>query len=253
MSLDAAFVIAFASAFARCSAMLMASPLFGSNVPVKIRVHLCLVVAFAMVPIVREHQTTVPQDLISLVFMLGRDVVVGLVIGGLVQILLAGFQMAGAFLDVHIGIGSAQIFSPMTGGTSSPIGQFKFMLGLVLLFLTNGHHLMFKAFEKSYSLPGPGLDTIASMQQSLLTFIGQVSLMSLRIAAPVAAVALIIDLAAGLVNKAVPQSQPFLLALPAKLAVGMIVLSIGLPALVVATQSGVEFTFSAMSKILGGP
>jgi flagellar biosynthetic protein FliR len=91
------------------------------------------------------------------------------------------------------------------------------------------------------------------MQTTLVSFLGQVSLMSLQIAAPVAAVSVVIDAAAGLVNKAVPQTQPFLLALPAKLMVGIILLGLGLPAMVVATQAGVQFTFSHLSKMLGGP
>lgn len=252
MSLDSGLVIAFVSAFTRCSAMLLSSPIFGGTVPVKIRVMFGLVVAFAIVPLVRETYGAVPQDVPELVLLLGKDVVVGLVIGGMVQIMLSGFQMAGAFLDVHIGIGAAQIFNPMTGGTSSPIGQLKFMLGLVLLLVTNGHHFMFRAVVKSYGMAGPGIDTIAVMQANLVGFLGQISLMALQIAAPVAAVSIVIDAAAGLVNKAVPQTQPFLLSLPVKLSVGMVILAAGLPALVVATQSGVDMTIETVSKMLGG-
>ncbi|HXH62024.1 MAG TPA: flagellar biosynthetic protein FliR, partial [Fimbriimonadaceae bacterium] len=151
------------------------------------------------------------------------------------------------------GIGAAQVFSPMTGGTSSPIGQFKFMLGLVLLFLLNGHHFMFQAFMHSYEMTGPSFANMEVMRTTLVSFIQQVSLMALQIAAPVAAVAVVIDAAAGFINKAVPQTQPFLLALPAKMMVGILVLGIGLPAMVVATEAGVNFTFSHMSKMLGGP
>jgi flagellar biosynthetic protein FliR len=206
----------------------------------------------AMVPVLREH-TVVPQDLGALGLMVGKDVAVGLLIGGMVQIMLAGFQMAGAFLDVQIGIGAAQVFSPMFGGTSSPLSQFKFLLGLVLLLLMDGHHFMFRAFEHSYGMTGPSFANIGAMQATLVSFIGQVSLMALQIAAPVAAVSVVVDAAAGLVNKAVPQTQPFLLALPAKLLVGIFALGLGLPAMAVATRAGVDFTFSHMSKMLGGP
>ena len=253
MSIDATLLITFVSAFSRCSAMVLASPLFGTNIPVKVRVMFCLVVSLALVPVLREHVTTVPENLVGLVLLIGRDVVIGLVIGGMVQVLLAGFQMAGAFLDVQIGIGAAQVFSPMFGGTSSPLSQFKFLLGLVLLLIMNGHHFMFQAFIDSYSMAGPGLERIPEMQATLVSFIGQVSLMALQIAAPVAAVSVVVDAAAGLVNKAVPQTQPFLLALPAKLMVGVLALGLGLPAMAAATRFGVDVTFSHISKMLGGP
>jgi flagellar biosynthetic protein FliR len=141
----------------------------------------------------------------------------------------------------------------MFGGTSSPLSQFKFLLGLVLLLIMNGHHFMFQAFVHSYSMAGPGLERIPEMQATLVSFIGQVSLMALQIAAPVAAVSVVVDAAAGLVNKAVPQTQPFLLALPAKLMVGVLALGLGLPAMAAATRFGVDVTFSHMSKMLGGP
>jgi flagellar biosynthetic protein FliR len=253
MSLDATFLFAFLSAFARCTAMVMASPLFGTNVPVKVRVLFSLVVSMAMVPVLREHTTVIPQDLAQLAMLVGKDVVIGLLIGGMIQIMLAGFQMAGAFLDVQIGIGAAQVFSPTLGTTASPLSQFKFLLGLVLLLLLNGHHFMFQAFAHSYEMAGPSLERLDVMQTTLVSFMGQVSLMALQIAAPVAAVSVVIDAAAGLVNKAVPQTQPFLLALPAKLMVGILVLALGLPAMVVATRAGVDFTFSHLSKMLGGP
>ena len=82
--------------------------------------------------------------------------------------------------------------------------------------------------------------------------IGQTTLLSLQIAAPVAAVSIIIDLAAGIVNKAVPQTQPFLLSLPAKLATGIVMLAIGLPALVIAVQNGHDFTFMHLGHVLRG-
>ena len=117
----------------------------------------------------------------------------------------------------------------------------------------NGHHLMFQAFVHSYEMTGPSLDHLEVIRETLVSFMGKVMLLSLQIAAPVAAVSVVIDAAAGLVNKAVPQTQPFLLALPAKLMVGMFTLGLGLPALVVATQAGVDFTMAHMSKMLGGP
>ncbi len=253
MSLDATLIVTFFSAFTRCSAMVMSSPIFGTNVPVKVRVMFCLVLSMALVPVLREHTTSVPENMAALVMMFAKDVVIGLLIGGMIQILLAGFQMAGAFLDVQIGIGAAQVFSPMFGGTSSPLSQFKFLLGLVLLLLMDGHHFMFQAFVHSYEMVGPSVARIGEMQTTLIAFLGQVSLMALQIAAPVAAVSVIVDVAAGLVNKAVPQTQPFLLALPAKLMVGIFALGLGLPAMAVATRAGVDFTFQQMSRMLGGP
>src|SRR5262249_37644942 len=159
----------------------------------------------------------------TLILRVATEVLVGLLIGGLLQLLVASAQIAGAFLDVQIGTGSAQIFNPLIGSTPSPVSQFKLMLTTVPVFLLNGHRMMLAALLKRYSMPGPNL---GPLQNELLALLGQTTLLSLQIAAPVAAVTIVIDLATGMVNKAVPQTQPFLLSLPAKLAAGIFVLAI---------------------------
>lgn len=250
MTLDSHLLFAFLAVFARCTAMLLSSPLFGSVVPPNIRILFCMVLSASLVPVLKPYVGAVPGDLISLGLAIGREAVIGLLIGGALQVLLAAAQMAGLFLDLQIGLGSAQMFNPVMGMAATPIGQFKFMLGLVLLLLLNGHHLMFQAFVDSYRLGGPTLAGLDVMLPNVVGLIGQACLIALQIAAPVAAVCVVVDLAAGLVNKAVPQSQPFLLSLPAKLMLGIFVLALALPAMVVAMQGGLDSTFDALGRIL---
>ena len=208
-----------------------------------------VVLSLCLVPVLQGHIGAVPLNLIQLTTSVLHEVLMGLLLGSFMQILVASMQIAGAFLDVQIGTGSAQIFNPFLGSTASPIAQFKVMLATVLIFMLNGHRMMIVAFTKSYSLSGPNLE---KMQPHFLSFLGQMTLLSLQIAAPVAAVTIVIDLAAGVVNKAVPQSQPFLLSLPAKLAAGVVIMSVGLPALVTAVNSGLDITFDRLGEILGG-
>ena len=249
MTVDAAWLFAGLCVFVRAGAVLMSAPPFGTTVPVQIRILFAVVLGLAVTPVVFPHIGPVPQDLAGLLLAVGREVLVGLVIGGFVQILAAAFQSAGAFLDAQVGTATAQIFNPTLGGVASPLGQFKFMLGLVLLVVTDGHHMILKAFVGSYSLPWDGL---AHAPGHALTLATKMGLLALQIAAPVAAVTLVIDLAAGVVNKAVPQSQPFLLALPAKLAIGMLVLALALPTTAAAVHAGLDTTFEHLRLALSG-
>ena len=82
--------------------------------------------------------------------------------------------------------------------------------------------------------------------------LGQMMLLSIQIAAPVAAIGIVIDMAAGFVNKAVPQTQPFLLALPAKLSLGFLGLALALPAMTAGLRLATDYTFKALGQMLGG-
>ncbi len=231
--------------------MLLAAPLFGTVVPPNVRILIAASLAIALTPIVQPLMPSVPTHWFGLVALGCHEALIGLLIGFVIQLLGLCVQMAGAFLDMQLGLGSAQLFDPMSGVSATPIAQFKFLLATVLLLLLNGHHTMIAAFVESYSSPAiatssaSGLDAIAHIITSL-------SLLALQIAAPAAAVATIIDCAAGLVNKAVPQSVPFLLSLPAKLIVGVLVLAIGLPALSGSVQNGMVLVFEALEKLLFG-
>ena len=253
MVLDSGFILSFIAVFVRCGAMLLSSPLYGGATPVNIRVMAAAVISLALTPVVGPLIDINVTSITGLALLMGREVIFGLLIGLCLQFLMAALQIAGSFMDMQLGLGSAQLFNPQIGGQTSPLGQFKFWLGTVIMFLLNAHQMMFRAFVASFQLHGSptsgGSMDFISAGSALL---GNLLILSLQIAAPVVAVTVIIDVAAGLINRAVPQTQPFLLALPAKLALGLVTLSIGLPALVVAVQRGVEMTFFGIEKMFGG-
>lgn len=253
MSFDAVGIWAFLCVFVRCSAMLLSSPLFGGLVPVPVRVMISGVLALALTPVVASHFPQVPEALDVLVLALMREAGIGLVIGFFMQLMMLSIQMAGAFLDLQVGLGAAQIFNPAMSSPTTILGQWKFLLGLVVLLLLNGHHLMIGAFVHSFEVTQSiGLYSLTSWIEQVPRFAGQSGLLSLQIAAPVAAVSFVIDAALGVINKSVPQMQAFMVGVPAKIGLGMIALSLGLPVFAVAVESGVEHTLAAIARLLGG-
>ncbi|MBX3097283.1 MAG: flagellar biosynthetic protein FliR [Fimbriimonadaceae bacterium] len=251
MTLDTVWLVTFFSVFVRMSAMLLSSPLLGTMVPVPIRVFIGAAMAMALTPVVGVHPTGVPSDVFGLVMMLGTDVLIGLVIGGLMSMLTGAFQTAGALCDTQLGLASAQLFNPTLGMSVTPLATFKFLLASVLLFVTDAHHLMIEAFVSSYHATEVLTSGSPRLIEGVLNFVGQSALISLQIAAPVAAVTVIIDVSASLINRAVPQTQPFLIALPAKIAFGILVLGASLPTLAALLRAGIEIAMNNIHQIIG--
>lgn len=251
MNLDSAFIIAFCATFVRCSAMMLSSPLYGGATPVQVRVLAAAVISLSLTPVIQPMLDLNPSSLIELALMMGREAMFGLLIGMCMQFLLAAVQMAGAISDMQLGLGSAQLFNPQMGGQTSPLGQFKFWLATVILLLLNAHQMMFQAFMASFKLNGSPMAGSSDFVSAGAGMLGQLLVLSIQIAAPVIAVTVVIDVAAGLINRAVPQTQPFLISVPAKLVLGLLAMSFGLPALVVAIQQGVNITFDGIGRIFG--
>lgn len=248
MSLDAGFLYCFLLVFCRASAMFLSSPMFGAqNTPVFIRILTTFAISGSLTFLVRPEVGAIPGDLWSLGAAVLGEVIAGLLIGGFCSLVLHACQMGGAFLDIQMGLGSAQTLNPVTGVPVTIISQFKFMLGLVLFLSLNAHHVMLRAFTQSYEVfPTLGLDLLPRIEHSLVGMVAYTAYLSLQIAAPLAAVGFVVDAALGLVNKAAPQMQVFMLGLPAKIGLGLVTISLALPALTLSVQSGVERSMDAL-------
>ncbi len=57
------------------------------------------------------------------------------------------------------------------------------------------------------------------------------------------------DAALGVIGKAVPQMQVFMVGMPAKIGIGMVAAAVALPALVNGVQYGVQLGADALSPI----
>ncbi len=251
MSFDAVFLFSFAMVFIRCSAMLLSSPILGSqNTPVQIRIFTTLAIAAALTLAVQPNIGTPPSDLYGLASFALQEAVAGLLIGTFVSLALQAAQIAGSIMDTQLGLSLSQVLNPVNGVPVTILAQFKYMLALVVLFVVNGHHTMIQAFAHSYtSVPTLSMTTLSAVSSGLGSMLANVSLLALQIATPVLGVSLVIDAALGLIGKAVPQMQVFVVGIPAKTAVGLMAVGLTLPALTGAVSNGVQLALDNLSHV----
>jgi flagellar biosynthetic protein FliR len=251
MHFDSALLYSFLTVFVRCSAMLLSSPMFGAqNTPLQVRIMTTLAISAALTVALQPAIGPPPADMYLLAVSVTHEVVAGLLIGMFMSLVLLGVQMAGSLMDMQIGLGMSQALNPLTGVPSTVIGQFKFMLGLVIFLSMDAHLLMIDAFAKSYTtMPSIGFEDLPALQAGVVKLLGAVSLLAVQIAAPVLGVTLVVDAALALINKAVPQMQVLIVGLPAKIVMGLIALSLGLPALVGGVSAGVGTALDSLGHI----
>lgn len=252
MIVNEGYLFAFLSVFVRGGALLFSAPLFGArNVPALTRVGLAGLLALSLAPLLGQSLGAAPTELGEFVLRLGNEVVAGLLLGLCIQLFVQCLQMAGAFLDVQIGFGTAQLLNPATGTPVSILAQFKSLLALVLLLCANGHLLMIQAFVASFRVEFTiTTATFPELVWECVRYVSSLSIVAVQIAAPVTAVCFVVDLALGIVSKAVPQMQVFLVGMPAKVVMGMVAMAVALPLLVATTQVGIERVFDFAGRLL---
>jgi flagellar biosynthetic protein FliR len=221
----------FLPVFIRMSGFFVTLPVPGyRGVPNMVKAALSLVVSYLIFLGGAYGPAELPASTPAYIMMLAGEALIGIGVGFLVLLIFTAFIMAGQFMDVQIGLAMAGVFDPQFGGSATLMAQFFYRLALVLYFTLNGHHHLLAALAGSYRLIPVG--GAALSEASLLTvtglFAGAFGL-AFRIAAPVIIVIIIVDIALGLVSKTVPQLQVFIIGLPLKVALGLLVIYMILP------------------------
>lgn len=161
-----------------------------------------------------------------------KEVLIGLLLGFVAAIFLYALQMAGGLIDLMMGFAIANVIDPQTGAQSPLMGNFKYMFAILILLVTDGHHLLLRGIMNSYFLiPVHQWLPIAdgSIAGLLTDFFARSFVISLQIAAPIAASIFLVDVALGLISRTVPQMNMFVVGIPIKILSTFLLLFLFLP------------------------
>ncbi|MCR3921373.1 MAG: flagellar biosynthetic protein FliR [Firmicutes bacterium] len=188
---------------------------------------------------------------IRLFLLLGGEIITGLVLGFVVLLFFSVFRMAGQFADVKIGLSMASIFDPQFAGSVTLIGQFYYLLTIIIYFALNGHHHLFLAINQSFEIMPIGGSALTDITIRLVfDSFYYIWLMAFQIAAPVVAAILITDISLGLISKTVPQLQVFMVGLPLKFFIGLLVLYLTLPYLALMMEGVFDRLYVDLLRIM---
>ena len=137
----------------RMSAMIAVAPFFSSDViPFRIKALLAFMVTLVIFPMITAKGYRIPGDMGGYFLMVMREVAIGLFIGFLVSVIFASFQLAGQYFAVQIGFGINEVLDPVAQVSVPLVGQYKNLIGLLVLLAMNGHHMMIQGVYRSYEL-----------------------------------------------------------------------------------------------------
>lgn len=229
--LSAIDIQAFLLALLRTGGFVAAAPAVSHRfVPVPVKVGLSLALAWALMPQVASQLPAPPEHLASFAILGVRETLTGVVIGFVFSLLFAGLQAAGELVGLQVGFGLANVYDTTSEQQIGVLGQFQLILGMLLFFAMDGHHLMLRAFFDSYSVVGlDGLVLGETGLDSLLHLSSTLFVIAIKAAAPVLASVFLTEIALGITARTVPQMNIFVVGFPIKIGVGLFVLAGSLP------------------------
>jgi flagellar biosynthetic protein FliR len=220
-------VLTYLLVFARVGAMIMLLPGISTmGVPARVRLVLALAIAFALTPVVQsQYPAIAPQSVIGLVILIGQEITAGILVGAMAAIIMSGLQVAGFLIAAQIGLAAAQSFDPSQNTQGAVVGNFLTLLGTVLIFATNLHHLAIGAIVGSYRMlpPGGHLPT-SDMAQLVIQLVSSSFALGFQLAAPFLVFGFAVYAGLGLLARLMPQLQVFFLAMPINILSGFVIM-----------------------------
>jgi flagellar biosynthetic protein FliR len=123
----------------------------------------------------------------------------------------------------------SQTANPIQAEPGAAVTSFLTMLGVVLIFSTDAHHLFIAAMARSYTLFAPTHHLMVSDAATLaVRTLGDTFSLGVQLSAPVLVFSLVFHAAAGLIGRVMPQFQIFFAVTPLTLLFGLSLFALGL-------------------------
>lgn len=225
-----AWIGAFLWPFFRIAAMLMSAAVFGMRaLPMRLRLMLALAIALVLAPLAG------PMPAVELMSaegfaITGQQILIGIAMGFVLRMVFAALELAGEMIGSLMGLGFASLIDPQNGVQVPVVSQFYVLLATLMFLALNGHLLWIEAVAESFRVIPVGLNGIAPEGAwALAGFAGQMFGWAVRMALPVVAALLVVNLAFGVLARTSPQLNVFSVGFPAALLIGLALILMTLP------------------------
>lgn len=235
-------VLVLFAIFCRIGACIMTLPGFSSaRISMTVRFFLAFAISLAMTPLLFDTvYPTVSGGGASLIGIIVAELLIGMMYGLVPRFYVLGLQFAGSAISMSIGLntpGASDILEDTPENQMTNLISFG---GLLILFMLDFHHVVFRALFDSYSvMPIGGMPDSQKMLITLTDTLTQTFLLMLRLASPFLIFGLMFNVAVGLVNKLAPQVPVFYISTPYLLMGGLLLVYFTIAAMVM--QFGQNF------------
>ena len=229
-------LFAFFLIFARIGTALMLMPGFSATyVNARLRLVLGLTISFVMFPVLAARLPLPPNTISDLALMLSGEVVVGVFFGFILRILISALQTVGTIAALASSLANALIQDPVADQQSSIISGFLLTVGMVLIFVSDLHHLMLRALLETYVIFEPGERLpFGDFAKTLGRQVADSFNLGLQMSAPFVVVGLTYYIGLGLLGRLMPQLPVFFFGLPIQISLQIFVFTITISGIMLA-------------------
>lgn len=214
--------------FSRIGAIMMLLPGFGeAYVSTRIRLIFAMLLTLVLYPMLNVNFATIPETLNGVFMLLMQELLIGLFIGASIKLFMSAIGMAGMVVAMQTGLGSAMSFDPNQGSQAPFFSTMLNLMAVTLIFITDLHHLFFKAMIDSYTMfptNSSEIIPIGDFAKMAAESIARSYYLAMQMAAPFILYGVVFNVGLGILAKLMPQIQIYFVAMPANIAMGFILM-----------------------------
>ncbi|MFT6275611.1 MAG: flagellar biosynthetic protein FliR [Halioglobus sp.] len=214
----------------RISALFLAAPILGaSSFPVRARIILAVLITALITPSLPALPAVDALGPAGLL-VAGQQVMIGLAMGFIVQMIFASVVVAGQTLAMTMGLGFAMSVDPQNGVQVPVLSQLYMILATLIFLAVDGHLILIRTLVDSFTLLPIGLSGWRDdFGLDVALWASQMFLSGLLLALPALTAVLLINIAFGVITRAAPQLNIFAVGFPVTILAGFVFILLTLP------------------------
>jgi len=215
----------------RMSMLLIALPSIGVGVPKRVRAFLAILMTALVLPPVADGTTieSLPQieNLVDLTIAIGREALIGMLIGATIQLIVTGMQLGGEAITSTSGMQLGDAVDPTTSSNMPAVARLVGMLVTAIMLAIGGHRVLLGVLLDSFdALPAGHVVFHDSMMTLVIDQLSAGMSAGVRVAAPVIAALLLSNLVTGLISRTMPQINVLAIGLSINALAMLVVLAL---------------------------
>ncbi|NLK45015.1 MAG: flagellar type III secretion system protein FliR, partial [Tissierellia bacterium] len=136
----------------------------------------------------------------------------------------------GQIIDMKIGFGMANVIDPQNRVQIPLMGNFYYIFSFILLLGINGHHRIILALKDSYNyIPINGFNYTESTMTLIIDTLAKAFEIGLKLSMPIVVIVFLADIILGILSKTIPQLNVFVVGMPFKILIGLLLILVGIP------------------------
>lgn len=169
------------------------------------------------------------------------EIMTGLILGFITNLIFEVVKMAGAWMDIHAGFSMISILDPTTKTTSTLLGNLSYFISMAFFFIIDGHHIIINLLVESTKIIPVGKsivyqETLMGVMETIFNYFA----LGVKMSIPLVLIIVITDVCLGLISRTVPTIPIMVFGMPIKNILGLMTYIILLPLMLKVVSSAIH-------------